>query len=75
MDAIATPDDAPFRLGLLNPTIYAMAGQPEGKSAFIDVVGHERPLRRRLLHGGPGFDGATGWGSMRFGEFLRLLPR
>lgn len=76
MDAIATPDDAPFRLGLLNPTIYAMAGQPEGKSAFIDVTSGTNDLYDvGCCTAAPGFDGATGWGSMRFGEFLRLLPR
>ncbi|MFI0431774.1 MAG: protease pro-enzyme activation domain-containing protein [Candidatus Nanopelagicales bacterium] len=76
MDAIETSDDAPYRLGLLNPTIYSLARDPAAAGAFVDVTAGTNDLFGvGCCTAAPGFDGATGWGSIRFGEFLRLVPR
>ncbi|MFM2437674.1 MAG: hypothetical protein RLZ55_485, partial [Actinomycetota bacterium] len=76
MDAVETSDDAPFRLGLLNPTIYSLAGDAAAAGAFADVTAGTNDLYDvGCCTAAPGFDGATGWGSIRFAEFLRLLPR
>lgn len=77
MDALAPGETAePQQLGLLNPAIYALAEQPAGRRVFMDVTTGDNDLYGvGCCTAQPGYDAASGWGSVNFAELLNELPR
>ncbi len=71
-DALAPGDQEPQRLGLLNPRIYAYAADPTASAMFKDVtVGTNDLYNVGCCTAAPGYDPASGWGSLDFAELLR----
>jgi len=74
MDAAAGPGQQPTRLGLLNPVLYRMANDPSTADVFNDVTKGTNDLYNvGCCTAGPGFDAASGWGSVNFERLLREL--
>lgn len=72
MDAAAGAGQPPTRLGLLNPVLYRWAQDPATADVFNDITGGSNDLYNvGCCTAGPGFDAASGWGSV---DFERLLP-
>lgn len=76
MDALDPADPEPTQLGLLNPAIYQLAAAPEGQRIFMDVTeGNNDLYDVGCCTAGPGYDAASGWGSVNFAELLAELQR
>jgi Abnormal spindle-like microcephaly-assoc'd, ASPM-SPD-2-Hydin len=52
------------RLGNMNPKIYAMARQGEAAEGLRDVTGNSPVTSDNRFPAGPGYDQATGWGTV-----------
>lgn len=61
-------------LGLLNPAIYEFAQGPNYGDAFLDVTeGNNDVFGVGCCTATPGYDMASGWGSMRLDKFGELM--
>jgi len=70
-DALAPGTAEPRRLGLLNPLLYSLAVGSDSASIFKDVtVGNNDLFGVGCCTAAPGYDPATGWGSVDFGALL-----
>lgn len=62
------------RLGAINPALYSLAQAPSAPSIFTDVTAGTNDLYRiGCCTAGPGFDAASGWGSVNFGRLIDAL--
>ena len=76
MDGLDPDDPVPTRVGLLNPAIYRIAASPTAPQVLMDVtVGNNDLYGVGCCTAGPGFDAATGWGSVNFAGLLAELQR
>jgi len=76
MDGLDPDDPVPTRVGLLNPAIYRIAASPAAPQVLMDVtVGDNDLYGVGCCTAGPGFDAATGWGSVNFAGLLAELQR
>lgn len=61
-------------LGLLNPAIYQFAQGPAYRSAYLDITTGDNDLFNvGCCTAAPGYDMASGWGSLRLDQFGRLM--
>ena len=58
------------RLGNMNPRIYAMARQGESAEGLSDVTGNSPVTSDNRFPAGPGYDQATGWGTVDLDKFV-----
>lgn len=76
MDALDPDDPEPTQLGLLNPAIYQLAESTAGQRVFMDVTeGNNDLFDVGCCTARPGYDAASGWGSVNFAELLIELQR
>ena len=76
MDGLAPGSAEPQRLGLLNPWIYDRASRPTSEPIVMDVVDGDNDLYEvGCCTAVPGFDPASGWGSIKFGALFAELQR
>ena len=74
MNAAAGPGQPPVQLGLLNPVLYRLAGNPSTEGVVNDITGGTNDLYNvGCCTAEPGFDAASGWGSVNFERLLPLL--
>jgi subtilase family serine protease len=58
------------RLGTMNPKIYAMARSGESASGLRDVISNPPVTDLGRFPAGPGYDMATGWGTVDVDQFV-----
>lgn len=76
MDGLSPRGAEPQRLGLLNPWIYDLASRPTSEPFVMDVVDGNNDLYDvGCCTAVPGFDPASGWGSIKFGVLFAELQR
>jgi subtilase family serine protease len=62
---------AQLRLGSRNPMLYSIAGSPANSSVFNDITQGTNDLYSAgCCTAAPGYDSASGWGSLNFGGLL-----
>ncbi len=58
-----------MRLGLVNPMLYSLALSKKSPKVFVDITeGNNDLYSVGCCSAAPGFDAASGWGSVNFGE-------
>ncbi len=71
LESLQKSPGAPQRLGALNETIYQLATDPKTADTFMDVTtGNNDLYSVGCCTAGPGYDAASGWGSVNFGKLL-----
>lgn len=76
MDALDPDDPEPTQLGLLNAAVYQLADTPAGSAVLMDVTEGDNDLYDvGCCTAGPGYDAASGWGSVNFAALLAELQR
>ena len=75
-DALSPDGTPPVRLGLVNPTLYAVARDPAAGRFFRDITDGDNDLYDvGCCTAVVGFDPASGWGSADFGLLLTRFRR
>jgi hypothetical protein len=65
---------ASARLGLFNPSVYALAAYPASQNTFIDIAEDNTDVYRTSCGTAlVGFDTASGWDALNFAEFAKQL--
>ncbi len=71
LQALRKKSQPQLRLGSMNPMLYALAASPARSSVFHDIVqGNNDLYGTGCCTAVPGFDPASGWGSVNFGAML-----